>query len=323
MTACIRIDTELDRVFLPGESLPGGLQLVPMLGETESRDLTPESNKTADLALESWVLQMRSEGLAKRTFVERPRIIRRAARACGTDPLHFTRDQLVAYIADLPSAGTKQTYFSALRAWHLWLHADGRRPDDPMLRMKRPRAPRRTPHPVATGHIDKLLSSGIRGRTRTAVLLCSYQGLRVHEAAKIRGEDVDLISQTLRVVGKGGLDEVIPLHPLIAAEAEKYPRRGYWFPSYSKPGKPVQGVSLSACISRAMHRAGIPASAHSLRHWYGTELLEAGADVRTVQTLLRHASLATTALYLKVNPARQRLAVDSLPRTGPDPARTA
>lgn len=276
-----------------------------------------ESEGEADRTLASWVLQMRAEGLAKRTIVERPRIVRRAARACETDPLHFTRDQLTGYIADLPSAGTKQTYFSALRAWHLWLFADGRRGDDPMLRMKRPRAPRRTPHPVATDHIDKLLSSGIRGRTRTAVLLCSYQGLRVHEAAKIRGEDVDLISHTLRVVGKGGLDEVIPLHPLIAAEAEKYPRRGYWFPSYSRPGKPVQGVSLSACISRAMHRADIPASAHALRHWYATELLEAGADVRTVQTLLRHASLATTALYLKVNPQRQRAAVHALPLTHP------
>lgn len=318
MTVGARVVPEHDRLLLPGVSLPSALQLVSMLGDdTESVDLRAESMRDADRALDSWVLQMRAEGLAKRTIVERPRIVRRAARACGRDPASFTRDDLLAYIADLPSPATRQTYFSALRAWHLWLFAEGKRPDDPMLRMKRPRAPRRTPHPVATGHIDKLLSSGIRGRTRTAVLLCSYQGLRVHEAAKIRGEDVDLISQTLRVVGKGGLDEVIPLHPLIATEADKYPNRGYWFPSYSKPGKPVQGMSLSACISRAMRRAGISASAHSLRHWYATELLEAGADVRTVQTLLRHASLATTALYLKVNPQRQRAAVHALPRPGP------
>lgn len=256
---------------------------------------------------------MRAEALAKRTIVERPRIIRRAARTVGVDPLHFTTDQLIGYISGLPSAATKQTYFSALRAWHLWLDAHGHRPDDPMIRMRRPRGPRRTPHPVSTGHISVLLASGIRARTRTAVLLCSYQGLRVHEAAKVRGEDVDLISQTLRVVGKGGLDEVIPLHPLVAEEAANYPRRGYWFPSHSRPGRSIRGVSLSSCISKAMHRAGVPASAHSLRHWYATELLEAGADVRTVQTLLRHASLATTALYLRVNPERQKRAVVALP----------
>jgi integrase/recombinase XerD len=80
------------------------------------------------------------------------------------------------------------------------------------------------------------------------------------------------------------------------------------------PGRPVRRESLSATISRAMHRAGVPASAHSLRHWYATELLEAGADVRTVQTLLRHASLNTTAIYLKVNADKQRAAGLALPK---------
>ncbi|NUP83862.1 MAG: tyrosine-type recombinase/integrase [Nonomuraea sp.] len=257
---------------------------------------------------------MRAEGLSTRTITERPRIVRRAARSLGADPLAFTTDDLVAYLAELPSSATKQTYYSALRAWHTWLQVCGVRDDDPLTGVRRPRVPRRRPRPVATGHLDLLLDSGIRGRTRTVVLLCSYQGLRVHEAAKIRGEDVDLISMTLRVVGKGAVDEVVPLHPLIAAEAAKYPRRGYWFPSYVRPGRPVRRESLSAVISRAMKRLGIPGTAHSLRHWYATQLLEeAGADLRTVQTLLRHASLATTQIYTEVNPARQRAAAERLP----------
>jgi site-specific recombinase XerD len=258
---------------------------------------------------------MRAEGMSERTITDRPRIVLRAARVTGADPIEFTRDQIIAYIASLPSAGTKQTYFSGLRAWHLWLQYAGYRLEDPMLRMKRPRAPRRVPHPVATSHIDTLLSSGIRGRTRTAVLLCSYQGLRVHEAAKIRGEDVDVAAQTLRVIGKGGVDDVIPLHPLIAQEARRYPRRGYWFPSHLNPSRPIRRESLSAAISRAMQRCGVPGTAHSMRHWYATELLEAGADVRTVQTLMRHASLATTAIYTRVSRDRQRTAVAALPLT--------
>lgn len=264
---------------------------------------------------------MRAEGLSKRTVIERPRIVRRAATAAGADPLAFTRDQLVGYLAGLPTAGTKETYYSALRAWHAWLQAELLRDDDPLAGVRRPRVPRRRPRPVVTGHLDVLLASGIRSRTRTAVLLCSYQGLRVHEAAKIRGQDIDLIAHTLRVVGKGSVDEIVPLHPLVAAEAAKYPRRGYWFPSYTRPGEPIRSTSLSAVISRAMQRAGVPGTAHSLRHWYATELLEAGADARTVQTLMRHASLATIQVYTLVSRERQHAAVAALPlpRSARDP----
>lgn len=263
--------------------------------------------------LQLWVQAMRADGLSERTVSERPAIVRRAAAAVGGDPLHLNTEQIVSYLSATQTAGTRQTYYSALRSWHTWLLARGLREDDPMACLRRPRAPRRHPHPVATGHLERLLTSGIRGRTRTAVLLCSYQGLRVHEAAKIRGEDVDLIAGTLRVVGKGGTDEILPLHPLVAAEAAKYPRRGYWFPSHTRPGHPVRRESLSAVISRAMRRAGIPGSAHALRHWYATELIRAGANVRVVQTLMRHASLATTALYTEIDADQQRAALTLLP----------
>ncbi|WP_289444876.1 hypothetical protein, partial [Klebsiella pneumoniae] len=75
----------------------------------------------------------------------------------------------------------------------------GRRPDNPLDVLRRPRVPRRSAHPVATAHIDAVLGSGIRRRTRMAILLCALQGLRVHETAKVRGEDVDLLGQRFRV----------------------------------------------------------------------------------------------------------------------------
>lgn len=254
--------------------------------------------------------------------MEWPRIVLRAARWAANEPAQLTAENLIGYLAGLPSAGTRQTYYTALCAWHSWLVATGRRADNPLIGLRRPRAPRREPHPVATEHLRLLLESGIRRRTRTAVLLCAYQGLRVHEAAKVRGEDFDLIGKRFRIVGKGGVEVWVPLHPVIGAEARRYPRRGYWFPSYTCPNRPVRRDSLSAAISRAMHRAGVPGTAHSLRHWFGTELLHAGADARTVQTLMRHASLATTALYLRVDDGRQRDAIIALPtpRLAPAPA---
>lgn len=266
-----------------------------------------------DELLYAWARRMRAEGLADRTIYERPRIVRHAADILGAHPAELTTEQVVDYLSFLPTASTRQTYFGALRAWHCWLVDRGTRPDDPTSSLRRPRAPRGEPHPVATGHLDRLLASGVRRRTRTAILLCSYQGLRVHEAAKIRGEDVDLIAQTLRVVGKGGTDKFLPLHPLIADEARHYPRRGWWFPSHSHPHRPVRRESMSAAISQAMRRVGVPGTAHSLRHWFGTELVRGGTNVRVVQTLMRHASLATTAIYVEVDRDQQRAALRLLP----------
>lgn len=263
--------------------------------------------------LKDWARRMRAEGLAERTVREWPRIVRRAAHVCGADPAALTADQLIDYLADLPTASTRQTYFGAIRAWHRWLVARGIRADDPTEDLRRPRVPRREAHPVATRHLEMVLASGIRRRTRTALLLCAYQGLRVHEAAKVRGEDVDLAGGRFRVVGKGGVDVWRPLHPLIAAEAAHYPRRGWWFPSHTRPGQPIRRDSLSAALSRAMARVDVPGTAHSLRHWLATELLRAGVNARTVQELMRHASLATLQIYTLVDIDQQRAALHLLP----------
>jgi integrase len=273
-------------------------------------------NQTADRPTEplpAWAQQMRAEGLSKRTTTEWPRIVHRAARWSDTDPDRLTTDHLIDYLAALPSAATRQTYFSALQAWHRWLLATGRRADNPLDGLRRPRAPRRKPHPVATGHLEALIRSSIRRRTRTAVLLCAYEGLRVHEAAKVRGEDVDFIGQKFRVVGKGGVEVWVPLHPVIAVEARRYPRRGYWFPSPTRPGRPIRRDSLSAVISRAMRRCDVPGTGHSLRHWFGTELMRSGANAREAQELLRHANLNTVAIYTLVAADAATAAINRLP----------
>ena len=71
-------------------------------------------------------------------------------------------------------------------------------------------------------------------------------------------------------------------------------------------------VAVSTVIGKAMRRAGVPGTAHALRHWYATALVESGADLRTVQTLMRHASLATTERYVRVDEQRRVDAVERL-----------
>lgn len=144
------------------------------------------------------------------------------------------------------------------------------------------------------------------------ILLGAYQGLRIHEVAKFKGEDIEV--DRLRVVGKGGTDVKLPLHALLAAEAVDYPARGFWFPSYDLDG-PVTASNVGKVVAAAMRRAGIDgATAHQLRHWYGTQVLRsAGGNVRVAQELLRHAMVATTQVYCEISLDEQRAAIDGLP----------
>ncbi|MGK9270324.1 tyrosine-type recombinase/integrase [Williamsia muralis] len=154
-------------------------------------------------------------------------------------------------------------------------------------------------------------------KTRLKILLAAFAGLRVHEIAKVKGEDVDRVTQTLTVKGKGGHTYTVPLHPVIMEASKHYPDRGYWFPRCTRgigidKSRPMGGKAVSDVIGRTMRRAGIPGTPHGLRHFFATELVKADVDLRTVQELLRHSSLQTTQIYVAVPDQRRRAAVGRL-----------
>ena len=260
-----------------------------------------------------WVLTMRARGLAPRTVTERERTLRVAARRAGEPPLTFTTEGAAVFLASIDTQATRRVYYVTIKNWTTWLVQTGRRRDDPLLMLPAPKVPRYEPHPVTTHQLEVLLRSRMHRRTRAMILLAAYEGLRVHEVAKVRGDDVDLDARTLRVVGKGGVTATLPLHQLVVDVAAGFPERGWWFPAYTAAGAHISGRSITATISAAMRRSGIRSSAHSLRHWYGTELVRSGADLRTTQTLLRHSSLATTAVYTAVADETRAIAVAALP----------
>lgn len=146
------------------------------------------------------------------------------------------------------------------------------------------------------------------------ILLAAFAGLRVHEIAKIRGEDVDPMALTLRVTGKGKLTATLSIHPLLIEEAKGMPRRRWWFPAnVTRRGEHVHRKAVTDIIGQAMERAGIPGgTAHRLWHWYGTRLVADGTDLRAKQTLLRHANLNTTAIYSQVSDPKRSEAIDRL-----------
>lgn len=266
-----------------------------------------------DTLLDLWGTTLKADGMSPRTSSDWPLIVARASRATGEPASAMSTDAMRYWLAGFPNANTKAAYSKALLAYHRWMHREGHRPDDPTALMRQPPQPHGVPHPCSTLGLQRLLASPMPAPTRVMVLLAAYQGFRVHEIAKIHGEDVDLDEGALRVLGKGGKHAVLPLHPEVAAVAVAMPRRGWWFPGRLDRTGPIKAASVSCAISLAMSRAGVPSSAHGLRHWFGTNLVRSGTDLRTAQTLLRHASLATTAIYVEVADENRRAAVLRLP----------
>ncbi len=241
-------------------------------------------------------------------------IIGRLPNAAALTPVEV--DRFLANPAWAKS--TRATYHGAIRAWSLWLVRTGRRPDDPTLIATTPKVPKGRPRPVADEHLVVLLNSRMYRRTRAMILLGAYAGLRVSEIASIRGEHVDLITHTIAITGKGDKTRYIPLHPILQSLAEDMPVRSWWFPSWVgnhrfTAGGPVLGNSVSDSISKTMDRAGVPGKPHSLRHWFGSTLKEAGVDSLVIKELMGHESLATTAIYVQVPLRMQSTAVNLLP----------
>jgi integrase/recombinase XerD len=262
----------------------------------------------------SWEHFQLAQGLSLRTITERLAVVRRAGRDCGTPPELLSAAELIAWMGGHRnwSAGTRATYHATLRAWFRWLVEYGHRDDDPMARTGRPKRPRGLPRPLSDAQVIALLAVRMNARTRVMVQLAALAGARVSEVATFRGEMVDLISGTITICGKGEVVRTVPLHPALRAAAAAMPRRGYWFASHTTAGAPVQARSVSQIITRVMQRADVTGTPHCLRHWFGTTMVDDGADLRTVQALLGHASLATTQIYTAVSDSRRREAIGRL-----------
>lgn len=271
-----------------------------------------EDARTMNGLLADWALAQAAR--SPRTIIERQRIVRLLAERQQVNPARCDWKAVARFLSDPRlSDGTVLSYFSALRAWYSFLVREGVRPDNPTELVGKPRSPRRTPRPISTEQLGAVLARVNRRRTRAMILLCAYEGLRVHEAAKVRGQDFRPAG-TLEVLGKGRVRANVPVHPVVAALRPAFPHIGWWFPSYDDPAEPVTAKNVSAVIGKTMRRAGVDGTAHQLRHWYGTQVLvSAGGNLRTAQEALRHSSIASTAIYTLITDEQLRAAVDALP----------
>lgn len=273
--------------------------------------ITPANNpRHATVAI--WRTWQLARSLSSRTVTERCATVIRVSEYWNTAPELLTEDQIVLWLAEGGewSGTTRWTYHTTLCAWFLWLQKTKRRVDNPMINIDKPKRPKSEPHPVSNDGMVRILRTRMHAKTRGMVLLAAFQGFRAHEIAKVRGEDFDLVAETVRVDGKGAVEATLPLHPRVLEMARLMPTKGYWFPGPDRGHQ--RRESVCGTIKDVMVRAGVPGSAHSLRHWFATALLEAGVDVRTVQVLMRHQNMATTQIYTLVSERRKAKGIELL-----------
>ncbi|GAB5445874.1 tyrosine recombinase [Gymnodinialimonas sp.] len=240
------------------------------------------------------------------------------------------RAALEGYIAGLEADGlapaTRARRLSSLKQLFRFAHEEGWRADNPTLQITGPARVRKLPGTLSIAEVDALLEAATtQGRSRADRLRnhCLMQilyatGLRVTElvslpVAALRGDP-----NMLLVLGKGGKERMVPLSPparaAIAAwlahldETQDDPQSPFAFPSRGKSGH-LTRVRFFTLIKELCVTAGIdPArvTPHTLRHAFATHLLQNGADLRAIQTLLGHADIATTEIYTHILDERLR-----------------
>jgi len=251
--------------------------------------------------LSAWRLWQVAQGLSHRTYEERENTMRHLFTYTGATPRTLSAFHIIVYCGreDL-STVSRWSYHTTIRAFCAWMLKTKVRGDDPTDETPRPKRPRAKPRAIPFGVVRDIYAKANRARTRAYILLAVLQGMRIHEIAKIRGEDIDLERGTITITGKGGATELVPLHREVRALADEMPKHGYWFPAYTVEGC-VGRKAVYAAVKGTMQRAGHPTlKPHQLRHAYGTELLACGANTRVVQGLMRHVDISTTELYTDV-----------------------
>ncbi len=298
-------------------------------------DLTAEAPKTAHQALAVWLEHLANERRASPRTVE-------AYQACVLAYLGFlTRHRgesptvadmgavsaadLRAYLAsrrtaDRPlSPRSLSQALSAIRTYHRFLDRRLGTPNAALALVRGPRVKPGAPRPVSEDQALGLLTEAgedpdlapwAAARDEAVLVLLYGCGLRISEALSLKRGDAPL-GEALRITGKGGKTRIVPLLPVVREAVDAYLSSQPFVLEPDEPlfravrGGPLSPRHMQATVQRLRGRLGLSerATPHALRHSFATHLLGAGADLRSIQELLGHASLSTTQRYTAVDAA--------------------
>ena len=243
--------------------------------------------------------------------------------ASNADAISASSNQLAEFAAHLVTLGLKASsnarILAAVRGFHKFLLLENLRTDDPTVKLRPPRLGKRLPKSLTQDQVIALLKASgpepdeestdlIRLRDRAILELMYSTGTRVSEVVDLDLDEVN-DSGLLRVRGKGSKERIVPIGSFASRSLDAYlvrarptlaAMRGEPALFLNKRGGRLSRQSIWEIIQKSGDACGVAVSPHSLRHSFATHLIEGGADVRVVQELLGHASVATTQIYTLV-----------------------
>jgi len=236
-------------------------------------------------------------------------------------PDQITRQQVMQFAVSLAGRAplTVRRKLWVLSSFFGFLRDMGHVSGNPARRLPLPRLEQQVPVTLTEEEAQRLLQAAERPWHKCLVVLLLSTGMRRSEIAQISLEDLDLENRQLLVHGKGAKERVVPLADQAVAAIEQYLPRRVQTQSHrlfvSQFGKPLCGRAISRMLARTLGKAGLSGrgiTPHKLRHTFATHLIRSGADIRTVQELLGHADIGTTARYLHSDVRTKLAAVEKL-----------
>ncbi len=238
-----------------------------------------------------------------------------AARS-GLDPLQVEYRRFRPYLVELNASGytpkTVSRRLSAIRTFFKYLNVQNVTQLNPAAATSSPKLGRDLPRKTSDSDIERLLAVceddpvGLRDQAFLELLYAS--GARIAELARLELADVNFSDASIRLFGKGSKERIVPLYPIALEAVDRYVREGR--PSLlgdarsnslfvSTRGNAMSADSLRRVFKQRAAQAGLDPSLHphDMRHAFATDLVEGGADLRSVQEMLGHASLSTTQVY--------------------------
>ena len=245
----------------------------------------------------------------------------------GGDILTVELEQLRSYIATLVDVGihprTQARLLSSLRSFYGFLKMDGYIESNPTELLKSPKLPMYLPDVLTLDEIDRVIDaidlSQLEGQRNRAMIEVLYScGLRVSELCNLKISDLYLDEEFIRVTGKGDKQRLVPISPRAIAELNYYINdrdhieikpgyEDYVFIS-ERRRKPLSRITVFHIVKELVEAAGVQknVSPHTFRHSFATHLLEGGANLRIIQAMLGHESIATTEIYAHIDRTRLR-----------------